>query len=69
MTRRRMVAVLAGVCGYLWARPVNAQSQQAPHGLNLVLDGVDGIIVTYRGQKQIITPSEIMNALATKESK
>jgi len=35
--------------------------------LRLVLDGTTGIEVVYRGQRVVITPQEIMNALTGKE--
>lgn len=72
MTRRGVIVALAGMAGYLYGKPIQAtpiqQQTGAPRGLSLPLDGVDGIVVSYRGQREVLTPQVIMAALAAKES-
>ena len=64
MTRRAAVTALAGICGYLYGTPVGAA--QGPRGMALALDGVEGIVITYRGQRVVVTPQDIVDALARK---
>lgn len=67
MTRRDALKVVGVSVAYLHGVPVTASqvaSQQSSRGLSLVLDGLDGIILQYRGQRVVIQPAEIMAALA-----
>ena len=68
MTRRRAVALVGALTGYLFGKPVVpsaqvAKAQQASRGLALILDGVDGIIVQYQGERIVVTPAELMETL------
>lgn len=68
LSRRRALQVVGALVGYLHGKPVAAiegsAPQMAPRGLALILDGLDGIVLQYRGQRVVIQPVELMAALA-----
>lgn len=67
LSRRQAVAAVGALMGYLHGKSVQseqvARAQQPSRGLSFILDGIDGIIVQYDGEKVVVTPSEIMSAL------
>jgi hypothetical protein len=60
LDRRAAIVSVAALIGYLHGKPVAGQSGQA---INLSLDGIDGIVLRYRGRTVIVTPGQIMDAL------
>lgn len=68
MTRRDALRLVGATIGYLHGHEVLegssqvASSDKALRGLALVLDGIDGIILQYRGERVIIRPVELMAA-------
>jgi hypothetical protein len=60
MDRRTALTAVATLCGYLYGKPVVAQSGQV---MLLALDGVDVIEVRYRGQRVFVNPAEVVAAL------
>lgn len=60
MTRRGALAIVGGIAGYLYGKPVAATQGQA---LNLILDSVEAIVIQYRGRRVVVSPHEILNAL------
>lgn len=60
MTRRDAVGMVAALAAFIYGRPtVTAQGRV----LNLILDGTDGVLVSYRGQHVVVRPQEIIEAL------
>jgi hypothetical protein len=59
MDRRQALTLVGTMAGYLYGKPVAGQSSV----MGLVLDGVEVIVVQYRGRRVAMSPSEVLDAL------
>lgn len=68
MTRREAIVAVAGVMGVMHGSPFVDPLHAGQRALTLPLDGIEGIVVQYRGQRVLLSPEDIMRALAGKEA-
>lgn len=61
LSRRRALTIVGTAFVYLHGKEVRADNQA--RGLTLALDSVDALVVQYRGQRVVVTPQEIVEAL------
>lgn len=64
-SRRTMVRLLTTAAAFVFGRPILAarDAPQQGRGIHLVLDETGPIIIQYRGQRVVLMPQEIMDAL------